>query len=99
MRLGLLRLLAGISAGVVACAAASGGISRGEEGAASTPPLRKPLPMRGGLPASERPIYGGTLRMELGELAEPRGPGFMSPLDESAMVLMQLVYEIVGADR
>ena len=92
MRLGLLRLLAGISAGVVACAVTSGGLTRGEEGGASPAPT-KPLRMTAGLTASERPIYGGTLRMELGELAEARGPGFISPLDESAMVLMQFVYE------
>ena len=51
MRLGLLRLLAGISAGVVACAVASGALTRGEEGAASPAPTR-PLLVRGGLPAS-----------------------------------------------
>ncbi len=92
MTLGLLRLLAGISAGVLACAVAAGGIPRGEEGGASPAPT-KPLLMGGGLFASERPIYGGTLHMELGALAEARGPGFISPLDESAMALMQLAYE------
>ncbi|MGB9336461.1 MAG: ABC transporter substrate-binding protein, partial [Candidatus Acidiferrales bacterium] len=77
----------------------SGGISRGEEGAlrssgqAASPAPTRSLRMAGGFPASERQQYGGTLRMELGELAEVRGPGFISPLDESARVLMQFVYE------
>jgi peptide/nickel transport system substrate-binding protein len=91
MRLGLLRLLAGISAGVLACAVTSPGLTRGEEGGASPAPTT-PSPMSGGLAASERPQYGGTLRMEIGVLAAARGPESIA-VDEAEAELVPLVYE------
>jgi len=48
--------------------------------------------MSGGLAASERPQYGGTLRMEIGVLAAARGPESIA-VDEAEAELVALVYE------
>jgi len=95
MRLGLLRLLAGISAGVLTCAISSGGLTSGEEGGASPAPT-KPLRMAGGLLVSERPRYGGTLRVEIGASVGLFDPE-VAPISEAEKCakadLLPLVFE------
>ncbi len=87
MKRGLSRLLVGLSAITGVCAIAFGGAwAEKREG-------MKALPYYGkSIVASERPVYGGTLRAEIGERVSLLEPAIGS-MDASEAELVSLVYE------
>jgi peptide/nickel transport system substrate-binding protein len=86
MRRGLLRVLAGLSAiGIVGAIAFGGARAKVREGV-------KTLPYKGRSGVSERPVYGGVLRVEIAARASLLNPA-AGAVDVSEAELVPLVYE------